>query len=89
MATTITSLTDDLATTCLAVASDMLRRPVQNMWIDYDQEADVLYMSFRRPQNATKTIEMDDDIDAELSAQPRPLRFVEIGSSQQVDSCFG
>ena len=62
MATTITSLTDDLATTCLAMASDMLRLPAQHVWIDYDQEADVLYMSFRRPQNATKTIEMDDDI---------------------------
>lgn len=22
-------------------------------WIDYDQEADVLYMSFKRPQKAT------------------------------------
>ncbi|HEX4124305.1 MAG TPA: DUF2283 domain-containing protein [Tepidisphaeraceae bacterium] len=27
-----------------------------------DQEADVLYMSFRKPQNATKTTEVDDDI---------------------------
>jgi len=23
------------------------------MWIDYDKEADVLYISFRRPQKAT------------------------------------
>jgi uncharacterized protein YuzE len=32
------------------------------MWIDYDKEADVLYLSFRKPQRATKTIETDDDI---------------------------
>ena len=32
----------------------------QHVWLDYDKEADVLYMSFRKPQRATKTIEMDD-----------------------------
>ena len=32
------------------------------VWIDYDQEADVLYMSFRKPQRATSTIEMEDDV---------------------------
>lgn len=31
-------------------------------WLDYDEEADVLYMSFRRPQRATKTVELGDDI---------------------------
>ena len=44
------------------MASDMLRLPAQHVWVDYDQDADVLYMSFRKPQNATKTIEVDDDI---------------------------
>ena len=28
-------------------------------WVDYDQEADVLYISFRHPQNATDS-EMTD-----------------------------
>ncbi len=32
------------------------------MWLDYDKEADVLYMSFRKPQRATETIELEDDI---------------------------
>jgi uncharacterized protein YuzE len=32
------------------------------LWIDYDREADVLYLNFRKPQRATKTIETDDDI---------------------------
>ncbi len=44
------------------MASKVLRLPARHMWVDYDQEADVLYMSFRRPQNATRTIETDDDI---------------------------
>jgi uncharacterized protein YuzE len=30
--------------------------------IDYDREADVLYMSLRKPQHATKTIDAGDDI---------------------------
>ena len=44
------------------MASDMLKLPAQHIWLDYDKEADVLYMSFRKPQRAVKTIEMDNDI---------------------------
>jgi uncharacterized protein YuzE len=36
--------------------------PTHSVWVDFDEEADVLYLSFRKPQHATKTIEMDDDI---------------------------
>jgi uncharacterized protein YuzE len=32
------------------------------VWFDYDKEADVLYMSFRKPQRATETVELEDDI---------------------------
>lgn len=42
--------------------SDIVKLPHEHMWIDYDREADVLYLSFRKPQRATKTIEADDDI---------------------------
>jgi uncharacterized protein YuzE len=38
------------------------RRGTTHIWLDYDSEADVLYISFRRPQRATKTIEADDGI---------------------------
>jgi uncharacterized protein YuzE len=31
----------------------LLKLPVSKMWIDYDKEADVLYISFDRPQRAT------------------------------------
>jgi len=47
---------------CVNMASDILRLPVRNIWIDYDEEADVLYMSFRRPQRATATFEVDNDM---------------------------
>ncbi|MFI5380905.1 MAG: DUF2283 domain-containing protein [Tepidisphaerales bacterium] len=62
MATTVASSTHDFVAKCKAMAADMLRLPAQHVWVDYDQEADVLYMSFRKPQNATKTIEVDDDV---------------------------
>lgn len=63
MATAIaSSSTRDLVAACRAMASGMLRLPAQHVWVDYDQEADVLYMSFRRPQKATRTVEVDEDI---------------------------
>ena len=34
--------------------------PTTHFWVDYDKEADVLYISFERPQKATDT-EMTDD----------------------------
>ncbi len=47
---------------CVNVASDILRMSARQVWIDYDKEADVLYMSFRKPQRATETIELDADM---------------------------
>jgi uncharacterized protein YuzE len=38
----------------------LLDFPTPRFWVDYDQEADVLYISFERPQNATDS-EMTDD----------------------------
>lgn len=62
MATTVASSTHDLVARCRTIASDMLGLPARHVWADYDAEADVLYLSFRKPQNATKTIEVGDDI---------------------------
>lgn len=36
--------------------------PQRRFWVDYDQEADVLYISFRRPQNADDSIMTDEGI---------------------------
>lgn len=62
MATVTTKRTADFVSNCVAAASDILKLPTPHVWLDYDREADVLYMSFRKPQRATTTVEMDDDI---------------------------
>ena len=38
------------------------RFPSNHFWVDYDQEADVLYVSFERPQRATDSILQDDNV---------------------------
>jgi uncharacterized protein YuzE len=47
---------------------DLLLRPLPSLlalsnhvWIDYDEEADVLYVSFHKPQQATDS-ELDDNV---------------------------
>lgn len=62
MATMSVKKTSDFISKCIGMASEMVKLPAQHIWIDYDKEADVLYMSFRKPQRAAKTIETDDDI---------------------------
>jgi uncharacterized protein YuzE len=36
--------------------------PVDKVWLDYDREADVLYVGFRRPQQATDAELMDNGV---------------------------
>lgn len=62
MATTLTFKTEDFVKRCLTMVADIVKLPVEQVWIDYDREADVLYLSFRRPQRAKQTVETDDDI---------------------------
>lgn len=38
----------------------VLALPSHQMWTEYDDEADVLYISFRKPQQANDSI-MEDD----------------------------
>jgi len=40
----------------------LLRFPMERFQVDYDREADVLYISVRRPQQATDTQMTDDGI---------------------------
>ena len=35
------------------IVSHVIKLPETKMWIDYDKEADVLYINFKRPQKAT------------------------------------
>ncbi len=53
---------DEIIKVCLELSSDIIKLPVEHMWVDYDKEADVLYLSFRKPQRAKKTVEVDNDI---------------------------
>ena len=38
------------------------RLPSNNMWIDYDRDADVLYMSFEKPQRANDSVLQSDNV---------------------------
>jgi uncharacterized protein YuzE len=46
----------------LKAVPHIVRLPISKMWIDYDEEADVLYLSFRRPQRATDSEVRNDGI---------------------------
>ena len=60
MATKIKS--GEIIKTCLGLSTDIIKLPTEHIWVDYDKEADVLYLSFRKPQRAKKTLEIDNDI---------------------------
>jgi len=40
----------------------LLTAPTRRIWIDYDDEADVMYISFRKPQRANDSIMEDNDV---------------------------
>jgi len=46
----------------LQAVPKLVNLPASRMWIDYDTEADVLYLSFHRPQRATDSQMRDDGI---------------------------
>lgn len=38
----------------------LLQLPSRQVWVDYDEEGDVLYLSFERPQQATDSVMGED-----------------------------
>jgi uncharacterized protein YuzE len=40
----------------------VLRLPSKQVWFDFDEEADVLYVSFERPQGATESELTEDGV---------------------------
>lgn len=44
------------------IVPKLVKFPAKRMWFDYDDEADVLYISFRRPQGATDSELRDDGV---------------------------
>ena len=43
-------------------AEYFIKLPSNKMWTDYDKEADVLYISFRRPQRSTDSEMLEDGV---------------------------
>ena len=43
----------------LSLARQIAEFPATKLWLDYDPEAEILYISLKRPQNATETVEAD------------------------------
>jgi hypothetical protein len=46
----------------LQITNRLVRAPFKKLFVDYDEEVDVLYLSFRRPQSATDADMRDDGI---------------------------
>ncbi len=40
----------------------LLRFPKAKLWVDYDEEADALYLSFERPQKATDSEMLENGV---------------------------
>jgi uncharacterized protein YuzE len=45
----------------ISLAQQVGKLPAAKLSLDYDAEADVLYISLKRPQKATRTVEVDDE----------------------------
>ncbi len=46
----------------LHIVPDLLEMPYSRIWTDYDKEADVLYINFKKPGHADDSEIMDDDV---------------------------
>jgi uncharacterized protein YuzE len=58
---TVTKNRRKAITGALALAQQVTHFPASRLVLDYDAGADVLYISLRRPQKATHTVEVDDE----------------------------
>lgn len=43
----------------LALARQATKFPASRLWLDFDEEADVLYINLQRPRRSTETIELE------------------------------
>ena len=46
----------------IQIAPHLLNLPMDRLWVDYDREADVLYISFQRPQRRTDSELLDNGV---------------------------
>jgi uncharacterized protein YuzE len=54
------TITPEISNSVFRAVPLLVDFPASRFWVDYDHEADVLYISFQRPQKATDT-EMTDE----------------------------
>jgi uncharacterized protein YuzE len=57
-----TATVEETVSEAIKAISHIIKLPETKMWIDYDKEADVLYISFKRPQRATDSEMLKDGI---------------------------
>lgn len=57
-----TTLAPEIPSSILSAIPMIIKFPSQHFRVDYDEEADVLYISFQHPQKATNTIMRDDGL---------------------------
>ena len=58
----LTKLQPKDLTRILKAVPSLVDLPTKKMWVDYDEEADTLYLSFRKPQKAADSQLRDDGI---------------------------
>jgi uncharacterized protein YuzE len=56
------TITPEISSSVFRAVPLLIDFPVQRFWVNYDREADVLYISFQRPQKATDTKMTDEGI---------------------------
>ena len=44
----------------VAIAQQSRKFSASKLWLDFDEQADVLYISLKHPQDATETIDLED-----------------------------
>ncbi len=58
----LAAITKKDVTKILGAVDGFLKIPAKRFWVDYDEEADVLYLSFRKPQHASESDLRDDGV---------------------------
>jgi uncharacterized protein YuzE len=57
---TINKATQSAVDTVVSITKHIVASPIHKLLLDYDEEADVLYISLQRPPKATDSIMLDD-----------------------------
>lgn len=52
--------TQSAVDTAVSITKHIVASPIRKLWLDYDEGADVLYISLQRPQKAIDSIMLDD-----------------------------